>query len=90
MQMFRDKKHIFVICCELLCRLAGGSQKIKTDCSKAEMRKRLEGIMHIMQRKGKIETKINFVSKKEAKCSPSPIGLSTPMEHMMQLMKMLD
>ena len=92
MQMFRDKKQIFVLSCELLCRLAGGSQKIKSDCAKAEMRKRLEGIMHIMQRKGKIESKINFVSKKteETKSSPSPMGLTTPIEHMTQLMKMLD
>jgi hypothetical protein len=95
MQMFRDKKQIFVLSCELLSRLVGGNSRIKVDCNKLEMKKRLDGIFHIMQRKGKLESKVNFISSKKdtataASNSPCPVGLTTPLEHMTVLMSMLE
>ncbi len=93
MQMFRDKKQIFVLSCELLSRLAAGNAKIRTECNKSEMKKRLEGIHHIMQRKGKLETKVSIISKKESvhiSSSPCPVGLTTPLEHMSILMSMIN
>jgi len=58
MQMFRDKKPIFGKASELLCRLIAANKDIKSTCASADYRKRLDGILHIVERKHRLEAKV--------------------------------
>jgi abnormal spindle-like microcephaly-associated protein len=63
MQMFRDKKEIFGLACELLCRLIQASNEAKSICCGSDMRKRLTGLLAIVERKYRVEQKVKKVSK---------------------------
>ena len=58
MQMFRDKKSIFGKASELLCRLIAASKEIRATCTSVEYKKRLDGILHIVERKHRLEAKV--------------------------------
>ena len=58
MQMFRDKKSIFGKASELLCRLIAASKEIRTTCTSVDYKKRLDGILHIVERKHRLEAKV--------------------------------
>lgn len=82
MQMFRDKKHIFCLSCKLLCRFVSSISETKQLYSTGEYRKRLDGILHIIERKHRLEARVSSVgldartqgsSPKETAPSGSPI-----------------
>ena len=58
MQMFRDKKSIFGKASELLCRLIAASKEIRATCTSVDYKKRLDGILHIVERKHRLEAKV--------------------------------
>ena len=76
MQMFRDKRSIFCLAGELLCRLVEVSNNVKTTCNSTEFRKRLEGILHIMERKQRLDSKLKSITSRPPPGSNSttPIG----------------
>lgn len=57
-QMFRDKKPLFLLANELLTRLVNACNNIKAQCNVPVFRKRLDGIMHIMERKHRLEARV--------------------------------
>jgi len=61
MQMFRDKRSIFTLACEMLCRLARASEASKAACNSTEHRKRLSGILDIIQRKARLNALVKNV-----------------------------
>jgi hypothetical protein len=69
MQMFRDKQVIFNSSCELLGCMVGASPVIKDLCNHSELRKRLDGIFHIMERKNRLDARIQGVTKRAASSS---------------------
>ena len=64
MQMFRDKGQIFCLSCELLCRLVVASSKTKDECNSATSRKCLEGILHIIETKHRLQSRVSAVVAK--------------------------
>ena len=74
MQMFRDKRSIFCLSCELLCRLVTASAKTKSICNSADFRKRLDGMLHIMERKQRLDAKLKSVITTKAPGQRSPFS----------------
>ena len=91
LQMFRDKKALFILAAELLSRLVDASSALKvsvqfhdltsfpiaflqTSCNSPVLRKRLEGIQHIMERKNRLEVRVKSVgdSKFHTVCGEMP------------------
>ena len=65
MQMFRDKGQILCLSIELLCRLVEASESIKISCNRTESRKCIDGIMHIIETKNRLNMKVqSMVSRK--------------------------
>ena len=82
MQMFRDKKSIFILAAELLTRIVNASSDIKVIlllkvvntllpilsyffqeiCNGPMYRKRLDGILHIIERKNRLEVRVRSVT----------------------------
>ena len=60
--MFRDKKSIFILAAELLTRLVNASKDVKEICNGSIYRKRLEGILHIIERKNRLEVRVRSIS----------------------------
>lgn len=58
LQMFRDKKALFLLAAELLTRLVNCSEVVKAACNQPVYRKRLEGILHIIERKQRLESRV--------------------------------
>jgi len=58
LQMFRDKKALFILAAELLTRLVNSSAAVKSTCNQPVYRKRLEGILHIIERKQRLESRV--------------------------------
>eukprot|EP01032_Pedospumella_encystans_P006364 gene6364-7620_t len=56
--MFRDKKALFLLAAELLTRLVNCSEVVKAACNQPVYRKRLEGILHIIERKQRLESRV--------------------------------
>ena len=78
MQMFRDKRSVFCLSCELLCRLVVASEKTKSVCNSQEFRKRLDGMLHILERRLRLDARLKSVisSKPPGQRSPfSPLLL---------------
>eukprot|EP01034_Spumella_vulgaris_P023201 gene23201-29397_t len=81
-QMFRDKKSLFILATELLARLVNASDISKSSCNSPVIRKRLEGILHIMERKNRLEVRVLSVgssnksdaSRSVSAASGSPSG----------------
>ena len=66
MQMFRDKKSVFILACELLSRLVNASSTVKEVCNTAVYRKRLDGVLHIIERKHRLEVRVRTVSARSS------------------------
>ena len=64
MQMFRDKGQIFCLSCELLCRLVVASENTKCECNSTTSRKCLEGILHIIETKHRLQSRVSAVVAK--------------------------
>lgn len=62
MQMFRDKSSIFCLACELLCRLVSASDNVKSIVNSSESRKRIDGLLQIMERKKRLDTKVKSLN----------------------------
>ena len=71
MQMFRDKKNVFILATELLSRLVHASTDVKDLCNTALYRKRIDGIRHIIERKHRLEVRVSAVSSKVPKVQAS-------------------
>lgn len=63
LQMFRDKKPLFILAAELLTRLVNSSEAVKTVCNQPVYRKRLEGILHIIERKQRLESRVRSLGE---------------------------
>jgi len=71
MQMFRDKKTIFNLSCVLLTRIVVAQGHIKDECCSQDIRKRLDGIQHILERKHRLDMRVKSInSSKLARVSP--------------------
>jgi hypothetical protein len=68
MQMFRDKKAIFGLASELLCRLIVACPATKQQMHQADCRKRLDSILTLVERKHRLEEKVRSArgAKKES------------------------
>jgi hypothetical protein len=64
LQMFRDKKPVFNLCCELLCRLVLASEKVKKACNGSDFRRRIEGIQQILERRHRVDSRVKAVGRK--------------------------
>lgn len=63
LQMFRDKKALFILAAELLTRLVNSSTTVKAACNQPVYRKRLEGILHIIERKQRLESRVRSLGE---------------------------
>eukprot|EP01038_Epipyxis_sp_PR26KG_P007565 gene7565-10306_t len=57
-QMFRDKRSLFILACELLSRLVIASEHVKSQCNTSVYHKRIEGIHNILERKHRLEVRV--------------------------------
>ena len=58
LQMFRDKKTIFCLTCELLGQFLNHSSEIKTLLLTSDYLKRMESVLGIIERKHRLESKV--------------------------------
>merc|ERR1711871_806508 len=65
MQMFRDKGQIFCLSCELLCRLVEANDGSKNACNYSTSRKCLDGILHIIESKHRLQSRVSAVVAKK-------------------------
>lgn len=80
LQTFRDKNYIFCLSCLLLIRLVSASPESKQRCRSAEYSKRLSGIRSIIERKCRLDEKIN-ATLKTTKSSDSTFDLQFQSEY---------
>lgn len=71
MQMFRDKRSIFSLACELLCRLVKANELTKDQCNSPACKKRLDGLKDIIERKNRLEQRVR---KATGASNKLPIG----------------
>eukprot|EP01041_Mallomonas_annulata_P000646 gene646-1248_t len=70
MQMFRDKRSIFCQSAEVLCNLVSANENVRDQCNLPEFRKRIDGIFHIIERKHRLEVRVNTVNSKTGGKTP--------------------
>lgn len=68
MQNFRDKRAVFSLAVGLLHRLSDRNADIRCACATPEIKRRIEGVLHIVRQKGK------FNEKNGWKPPPAPKG----------------
>ena len=74
MTNFRDKKSIFCLACELLCRLITASPSTKAICNRTEYRTRLDKLSVIMTSKGRLDAKLKAINARPNKGAASPFS----------------
>jgi len=74
MTNFRDKKSIFCLACELLCRLISASSSTKAVCNRTEYRTRLDKLSVIMTSKGRLDAKLKAINARPNKGAASPFS----------------
>ena len=73
LQMFRDKKAVFSVACELMCRIITADVSAKTMCAApSETYKRIAAISQIIESKFKIESRLKAIADKKAAASGLP------------------
>jgi abnormal spindle-like microcephaly-associated protein len=77
MQMFRDKSSIFCLACELLCRLVSASDNVKSVVNSSESRKRIDGLLQIMERKKRLDSKVKSLNSGKS----TDVATATPLKN---------
>lgn len=62
LQMFRDKHTVFNLACELLSCMVQANEVVKELCNGSELRKRLDSIQHILERKSRLDARVQGVT----------------------------